>query len=144
MVIDITVKWDNREEFILRIQNLDEPIQMGLMNCIQNNELLLKLVKEQSLQDESSGKDSSLHQFLTFNHRSSDTLSQNWSFSNIEKLNLNLSFNGGNSYLNQSSVEDDCKFAFETKSYEHLLQRVQNLERENKIYKNTQNELVSQ
>ena len=71
-----------------------------------------------------------------------DNISQNCSFSNIEKLNLNLSLNGGNSYINQSQMEEDGKFSFESKSYEQLIYRVQVLERENKIYKNDLMDLI--
>lgn len=144
MIVDVTVKWENREKFILKIQQLDEYTQLGLMNWIENNELLLKLTKEQHSLDEilAKDKDSSIYQILTLNTKSMDNISQNCSFSNIERLNLNLSFNGGNSYMNQSQVDDEGKFAFETKSYEQLIHRVQVLERENKIYKINQNEVA--
>jgi hypothetical protein len=85
------------------------------MNCIENNELLLKLTREQHSLDEIllKDKDSSIYQMLTFNTKSMDNISQNCSFSNIEKLNLNLSINGGNSFINQSSVDEDGKYLFE-------------------------------
>ena len=146
MVIDVTVKCENRDKFILKIQQLEENIQMGLMNCIQNNETLLKLTKEQCSIDETFGKDkdNSIFHLLTLNNRISDNTSQNCSFSNIEKLNLNVSFHGRGSYFDQSSVEEDGKFSFERKENDSLQYRVKTLERENRIYRSTQQDFFNQ
>mmetsp|Transcript_35796 Transcript_35796/g.35423 ORF Transcript_35796/g.35423 Transcript_35796/m.35423 type:complete len:80 (-) Transcript_35796:220-459(-) len=79
MVVDVTVKCDHKDKFIHKILQLDEATQMGLMNCIQNNELLLKLTKEQSSLDENivKEKDNPVLHFLSFNSQSTDLASQN-------------------------------------------------------------------
>lgn len=46
MIIDVTVKCDNKEKFIKQIQELDEVTQIGLMTCIQNTELYMKQIRD--------------------------------------------------------------------------------------------------
>ena len=141
MVVDVTVKWNRKEKFIRVIQNLDEDSQVGLMNCIQNNELFLKLSKEQNIDEMvTKDKDSSIYQMLTLNTKSIDNVSQNWSFSNFDKLNLsgNLNNSGDNRF------NEDSKDSWDTKNYQELLHRIHVLERENKIYKMSQNDMTQQ
>jgi len=141
MVVDVTVKWNRKEKFIRVIQNLDEDSQVGLMNCIQNNELFLKLSKEQNIDEMvTKDKDSSIYQMLTLNTKSIDNVSQNWSFSNFDKLNLsgNLNNSGDNRF------NEDSKDSWDPKNYQELLHRIHVLERENKIYKMSQNDMTQQ
>ena len=46
MVIDVTVKCDNKEKFIKQIEDLNEITQIGLMTCIQNIEYYMKQDRE--------------------------------------------------------------------------------------------------
>lgn len=145
MVIDVTVKCDSREDFIYKIQQLDEATQTGLMKCIQNNELLLKLTKDYSLTDEQAyrDRDSSIYQILTFNTKSMDNISHNCSFTNFDKLGLNGSIHINHSMSQHSALDEDSKDTYDAKTYEELVHRIQVLERENKIYKTNQNDMAS-
>lgn len=136
MVVDVTVKWENKERFINKIQTLDENTQIGLMNCIQNNELLLKLSCELVADDlQLKERDNSIFQILTFNTKTLDNVSQNCSFSNFDKLNLNQSL-----HINHS-LNEDSKDSYDGKSQQELQRRIKILERDNKMYKMTQHEI---
>lgn len=145
MVIDVTVKCDNREDFIYKIQQLEEATQSGLMKCIQNNELLLKLTKDYSLTDEHAfrDRDSSIYQILTFNTKSMDNISNNCSFTGFERLGLNGSIHINQSMSQHSAWDEDSKDTYDAKTYEELVHRIQVLERDNKIYKTNQNDMAT-